>query len=269
MGTMNFEDEGDVRLVQTAVGPLWVDGRDRSLGKTIIKRREYEPEWTSWAGGAVKSGMHVVDIGSNIGYYTLLFARCVGDQGRVIAFEPDPFNRKLLERSLMEGGMSDRVTVTGAAVGDHVGVCRLHRDANHRGLHSLSPQNLIAGDEAADIDVPLVTLDAVCGSPGGCAPPDFIKIDAQGAEGAILRGGTKTLGEARHMTLMIELWPFGLLNCGSSLEEVLECLRQYGFAAFRVRKDDSSAVPCSFEEISRRAARLQGDHASLNLAFTK
>jgi FkbM family methyltransferase len=256
----------DVRQVPTVVGPLWVDRWDQSIGKTLTRRAEYEPEWTAWLTRVIQPGMRVVDIGANLGYYTVLFGTRVGDHGRVLAFEPDPFNRDLLVRSVRDNGLEGRVTIQLAAVTDLVGSCRLHIDRSYRGLHSLSSRNRLSHDETDAIDVAAVTLDAALTEFG---EPDFIKIDAQGAEGAILRGASKTLGSGRPMTLMLELWPFGLANCGSSTHEVLRTLERHGFTGARVKRDRPDPIPCSWDDLSARAGRLTDDHSAMNLLFTR
>ena len=258
----------DIRQIQTVVGPLWVDRWDQSVGKALTRRAEYEPEWTAWLNRVIRPGMRVVDVGANLGYYTVLFGHRVGERGRVLAFEPDPFNRDLLERSVRDNGLEDRVIVEGAAVTDRVGTCRLHLDQDHRGLHSLSPRNRLSDRAGDDIDVPAVTLDAAL-ERAGFEAPDFVKIDAQGAEGVILKGAERTLGSAQPMTVMLELWPFGLENCGSSTGEVLGRLQSHGFLGARVKKDRVDPLPCSWDEMTKRAGELTGDHSSINLVFTR
>jgi FkbM family methyltransferase len=256
----------DIRQVPTVVGPLWVDRWDQSIGKTLTRRAEYEPEWTAWLTRVIQPGMRVVDIGANLGYYTVLFGTRVGEHGRVLAFEPDPFNRDLLVRSVRDNGLEGRVAIQLAAVTDLDGSCRLHIDRSYRGLHSLSSRNRLSHDETDVIEVAAVTLDAALTEFG---EPDFIKIDAQGAEGAILRGASKTLGSGRRLTVMVELWPFGLANCGSSTDEVLRTLEGHGFTGARVKKDRPDPIPCSWDELSARAGRLTDDHSAINLVFTR
>lgn len=260
-----FKD-GTIQQVQTTVGVLWVDPRDQSLGKALARRGEYEPEWTAWIRRVVGPGMKVLDIGANLGYYTVLCAALVGDHGRVVAVEPDAENRELLERNIEANSLAHRVVIHAAALGAESGQCLLYTDSGHRGAHSLSPGNRLSA--LASVEVPMTTLDALCRLECG-GSPDFIKMDAQGAEGAILAGGALTLSAARAMTLMIELWPFGLANCGSSVDEVLEVLATNGFSGARLKRDRPDPIPCGWEEIRSRAAALTGDHASLNLLFTK
>src|SRR5260221_14521456 len=66
----------------------------------------------------IRPGQTVLDLGANIGWFTLLFARHVGAAGRVIAFEPGPLSNALLTANVMINGYADRVTVERKAVGE-------------------------------------------------------------------------------------------------------------------------------------------------------
>src|SRR5256885_8821899 len=73
--------------------PFLLDPLD-SLELSIF--RSYEPFETSLLAAEIRPGMTIVDVGANIGYYTLLFSKLAGDNGRVYAFEPEPQNFALL-----------------------------------------------------------------------------------------------------------------------------------------------------------------------------
>ena len=260
---MSPRNPEDIRQVPTDVGPIWIDRWDQGLGKTLSRRAQYEPDFTAWARRVLRSGMAVVDIGANIGYYTVLFARQVAP-GRVLAFEPDPFNRELLERNLRDNGV--QAQLSDAAVTDDSGAIRFYLDRNFRGLHSLSRQNRRSDLDDDYIDVPAVTLDEALAQ-AGWSGADLIKIDAQGAEGRILRGAAGTLGVDRPVFIMLELWPRGLANCGSSVDEVIRILDGWRFQPARVKQGE--LLPLGWGDVERRAARLDGDQASLNIVCTK
>jgi hypothetical protein len=71
------------------------------------------------------------------------------------------------------------------------------------------------------------------------------------------------------MMLMLELWPFGLANCGSSTDEALRTLEGHGFTGGRVKKDRLDPIPCSWEELASRASRLTDDHSAMTIVFTR
>lgn len=253
--------------VETPVGRFWVDPSDQSLGKRLLDTGVYEPGWTAWAKTRLTPGMRILDVGGNIGYYSVLFAQGVGATGHVMAFEPDARNRQLLERNLVANAVRDFVTVVPAAVSEGVGSVILHRDPQYFGVHSLAASNCISGDASEATEVPTVSLDSAVNT-AGWERVDLIKIDAQGAEGLILKGATAVLAQAK-LTLMIELWPAGLASCGSSLDEVLTRLEQAGFQPFFLSKKAPTLKPATWEDLRNRGARIDHKWGSFNAAFVK
>ena len=77
-----------------------------------------EPRTTAWMLAHVQPNATVVDVGANVGYYTLLAARLVGPEGRVVAFEPNPVVRAQLERHVCDNGVQDRVSIEPTALAD-------------------------------------------------------------------------------------------------------------------------------------------------------
>lgn len=132
----------------------------------------------------VKPGFIVYDIGANAGFYTLLASRLVGASGRVHAFEPLPENLSYLRRHVEINRLSN-VRVAGAAVSSAVGEMRFSRAAE-------SSQGRLTAD--GEFAVQTVTLDSL-------PPPDFIKMDIEGAELDALRGGAATL--KRHAPVVV------------------------------------------------------------------
>jgi len=79
---------------------MYIDSRDTTVGTSLLKWGFFEKYETKLFKKSIKRGMVVLDIGANIGYYTLLAARLVGDEGKVFAFEPDPYNYSLLRKNI-------------------------------------------------------------------------------------------------------------------------------------------------------------------------
>ena len=256
-----------VQAVDTAVGRLFVDTRDISVSKKLIRKGSYEPQWTAWFQRAITPGMRIVDVGANLGYYTVLFGTLTGHTGIVVACEPDPDNRELLTRNVDAHGLSGYVSIAGVALADRTGTLPLHRDPRRAGVHSLSAGNLAMQEGASQIEVPSLTLDELM-SRYGLDAVDLVKMDAQGAEALILRGATRTLA-GRVGTLVIELWPAGLRNCGTSLDELLDRLERDGFVPHLLGRSTNALAAHTFDEIRQRADRLETPASAFNAAFAR
>src|SRR5688572_19030398 len=210
----------------------------------------------------VGAGMRVIDVGANVGYYTVLLASLVGPSGRVIACEPDPDNAALLRRSVAENGFS-HVAIVEAAVTGAGGRATLYQDASWHGVHSLARANTVNPGDGR-VDVVTVTLDALMED--AHAGIDFVKMDAQGAESDILRGAARLLGQG-HARLLIEVWPYGIRGLGGTVTGLVETLRTHGFSAWVMEKSRELA-PIDAVAIEARAAAL-GMWSSFNLLWVK
>lgn len=256
-----------VRLVHTAVGPLYVDAADASLGQKLLDQHAYDDQWAAWVRRSVPRGTWAVDVGANIGYFTVLLGTLVGPEGRVLAFEPDPDNYALLERNIERNGLAGRVVPVRAAVTDAEGARTLYRDVRYHGAHSLADANVAARSRRIAVEVPSVTLDSAVRGAGFDGRVGFLKIDVQGAEGLVLQGAARLLAQ-RKLIVLLELWPRGLSNCGSSLDEVLDLLAAARLRPFRLSSAGELRM-VTFDALRARAARGEGGWNSFNAAFMR
>ena len=215
----------EITLLECQGSKIFVDPRDEGIAMFLLTNGVFDPHETELVRSLLAPGMVVVDIGANIGYYSLLAARCVGPEGHVYAFEPVPANVELLRRSVEANGYT-QVQAIAKAVSDREGTIRLFVDARNFGNASIDEANVPDGVGA--VEAPAVTLDGFFASRPD-ERPQFIKIDAQGAEGRILAGADRVLGGGS-MKILLEFWPFGLKNAGADPPALLERLRDYGFA---------------------------------------
>jgi FkbM family methyltransferase len=251
------------RLVSTVAGRIFVDEQDAgTVARALLLKGRYEEKWTRWFRRVLRPGMHALDIGANVGYYTALFAGLVGADGEVVACEPDPHNCDLLRRTIAENGFT-QVRVHEAAVSDRVGTATLYLDARAHGVHSLEQANLVHPG-AASVAVPTLTIDQLIDARGRGF--DVVKLDAQGAEGRILAAAERLLTQARAMVL-IEVWPDGLATFGSTVAGVVEPFLRHGFAAHTFGAD-RLWTPVDRAAIEQRAAS-QPRLSSFNLAWVK
>ncbi|HEY5078211.1 MAG TPA: FkbM family methyltransferase [Opitutaceae bacterium] len=172
-------------------------------------------------GQLVKPGMTAVDVGANLGLYSLLLAELAGPQGRIVAFEPDPELFSLLcENCAANGAVVDARQVALGQSPDRMILQRLTLNSgdNHLGA---------AGGNAfrRPLEVEVAPLDSLV--PG--LRPDFIKVDVQGWELKVLKGMEGTLRAGGDAQVYLEFWPSGLRRAGDSPAELFAFLRGLGF----------------------------------------
>lgn len=194
---------------------------DELISRVLRRQRLWEAASTWFCLRHVRRGDHAVDVGANIGYYSLLLSRCVGVQGRVYAFEPEPLNLALLRVNLQINGCSN-VVVHPLALADTHGQRPLYLCPSNRGDHRLgfTPHRDM-------ITVPVTMADRCLGPRP--ARVDFVKIDVQGAEELVLRGMRELIEKNRQcLTMLIELSPSLLTNVGSTYGSLLALIEEMG-----------------------------------------
>jgi FkbM family methyltransferase len=151
-----------------------------------------EPEVQDALRRHLRPGMTFYDLGANIGFFSLLAARLVGEQGRVIAFEADPEIAARL-REHVERNQFRRIIVAERAVWSEASKVFFERidpaTSPDRGLGHVA---CVAS--ASTIEIQAVTLDDFART---SPPPDFIKCDVEGAEVEAFRGAQRLLAEKR------------------------------------------------------------------------
>ncbi len=175
----------------------------------------------------IERGQTVIDVGANCGQYAVLFGALVGSGGRVIAFEPEQEGRSLMERNLFINKLSSRVTVEPFAVFDDNGEREFFVRAGDN-MSSLERAGFGTNADASDIvssTVQTVTLDEYF-TANALPNPDWIKIDAEGAEVNVLRGAARALhGETK---IVCELHPYAWHSFGTSFPELLGMVQRAG-----------------------------------------
>jgi FkbM family methyltransferase len=205
---------------------MYLDDGD-SLGLAI--HGEYESSETRIIQKEVTVGQVVLDIGANIGYFTLNFARLVGEQGRVYAFEPDPVSFEILKRNVVANRYHN-VILESKAISNLTAEAFLQRDQ----YNNLDHQLLTESKSSNDISINTIRLDDYFSSVE--SEVDFIKMDIQGAEILALQGMRNILLRRRCVKLLTEFWPFGLEHVGgkNSASQYLHELEDLGFVIFEI-----------------------------------
>jgi FkbM family methyltransferase len=209
---------------------------DRVISPILRDRGVWEPFETELVKGLIRPGDVVLDVGANIGYYTLLFSRLIGERGFVFAFEPDPANFQLLGRNLEING-SKNVSAVPLAVGDKDGPGRLFLCGDNPGDHRMHD----GGEGRPAVAVQCVSLDEYFRRHTGLF--NFLKIDVQGSEWAVFQGMRNLLAKHDRFKAITEFWPFGLSRCGVAAADYLGLLRDLGFSLFEVNEDTARVTP--------------------------
>ena len=182
-------------------------GGERIRAAARYRQLSWNPEEYHAFRGAVRPGSVVLDVGANVGSYTLLFAFWTAPAGRGFAFEPSPDAREGLRQHLALNGVDDRVEIVPVAASAEVGTARFHLDGAS-GSNALA----VGHDRAAaSIDVETTTIDAFCERRG--IRPDVVKIDVEGAELDVLRGARRVLARP-NVHAFVELHPSVWLSRG-------------------------------------------------------
>jgi len=185
---------------------LYVDAADEQIGAALVAGREHEPHVARALRRYLAKGDVVLDVGANIGVFSLLAAECVGPAGRVVAVEPLAANRVLLARSAQESGFRQIELVSGAA-SDRPGVIelRVHPTTSNSARPEAAGPRLL-GAEGATVAVPAVVLDEAL---AGLDRLDLVKIDIVGMEPLALRGLARSLWSWRPV-LLTEFHPWAI-----------------------------------------------------------
>ena len=160
---------------------------------------DVEPEDTA-VRKILRSGQMALDIGANYGVFTKLFSEVVGAHGSVLAFEPVPETFRTLKAGVKRFQL-DNVRVINQAVSDHVGSASMTIPPNSDGAGDCLYQARIdtASSSANAFEVRTLTIDSL-----QLTRVDFIKIDVEGHELEVLRGGRATIDEY-HPALLVEV----------------------------------------------------------------
>jgi FkbM family methyltransferase len=158
--------------------------------------------WESWVTLAMarilKRGWHCLDVGANQGYFTLLMADAVEDEGRVLAIEPNPRLLERLNLSLEVNGFCHRASVTQKAVYNTSGARLQLRVPPNRAMDA----TVIEDASGEGVEVETVTIDDLTRD---WRRIDLIKIDAEGAEEKIWQGMGETIKRHRQLTIIMEM----------------------------------------------------------------
>ena len=205
--------------------PVEIQGRPFRLDESLRRwQTDAEAPVLAVIDEMLRPGDTFVDIGANFGLHTLLGASKVGETGQVVAIEPVPGNVALLRKNVRLNGMDKRVWLVERAVTDKAG--------ERLTLHGVADGVAVAatlrkgGSAGASVEVETTTLDECLR--GLEQSVRLVKIDVEGAEHLVVRGGRQLLQHYRP-ALLVEVHEFALADFGTSAEKLRLDLAQFGY----------------------------------------
>lgn len=214
---------------------LFLNPKDQSVSDRLIINN-YEKLETEVIKKEVRVGDVVVDIGANIGYYTLILAKLVGENGKVIAFEPDPENFALLEKNVKINGCKNVISVQ-KAVSNKTGKLKLYLCADNRGDHRIYDPH----KDRQYIEIESIRLDDYFKNHGGKI--NLIKMDIQGAECAAFKGMSLILENNKNIKIITEFEPSLLRKFGAVPEDYLKLLMKFDFKLYNINEQKKKIEP--------------------------
>jgi FkbM family methyltransferase len=230
-GVLPLDEKVWARIESGPVQGLWLELNPRT-GQTYL-RGEAELTVQKALAERLRPGMVFYDLGANIGLFTLLAARLVGDSGKVFSFEPDPENAARLRRNIQRNGFTNVTVVEKGlwSVTTKLNFVKSGADSPDHGIGKFVATENGAGGAPTEC----VALDDFTRS-ASVSPPDALKCDIEGAEVEALRGGAKIL-QSRHPWIVCEV------HSDANRRDATELLIGFGYAVAALDGDHVLAEP--------------------------
>jgi FkbM family methyltransferase len=238
--------------LQCDAGPLWIPASDGVMRPFIAERGTWEPEEGALLGEFFKPGLRFLDVGANVGYFSLLVARqCPG--AVIHSFEPHPLTSQVLALNAWNSGADITTHAMALSAGDRI--------------LALSTAQSNLGDTRSRADgsgtmlTPAAPLDEVLPD----LVVDQVKIDVQGFEAEVVAGMSRAIERSPGVVIVAEFWPTALRERGLDPVEVLKDYRSRGLQVRAQLGDD--IVSTKPVEIVRACER-SGEAGQANLILT-
>lgn len=227
-----------VRHVHLAGAEMLVFANE-DVGRLIWLNGVFEAAETAFFKREVRTDDICFDIGGNVGYFSVLMAqRATG--GHVHVFEPIPLNVAMIRCNVELNGLAN-VSVNQLALSDEGGTATFSVSTDSA-YSSMRPTGTFG--EARSIEVEMRTLDEHIAA-SGIARVDVVKVDVEGAEEKVLRGGEALFRDParRPRLMMLELYDANLAPYGTTVERIVATMRDWGYRAHALSEDGAQLVP--------------------------
>ena len=184
----------------------------------------FEPYESNLIKNYLKPGMTFIDVGANIGYFTLMGATLVGREGNVIAFEPSPYAYRRLENTVNKNNIS-QVSLVQAGLSNSKSTLQLYIPSEKKGNHA---PTMLKNDDGQPINVPVYTLDEHL-KDNNIMYVDLMKIDVEGFEPNVIEGAREAIESKKIRSILLEFNKYWLECNGSTVDSLYQKLLALGF----------------------------------------
>ena len=222
---------------------LYVDPMDEHVSANII----LDGVWENWVHKVVVSlvtpGARIVEVGANLGYYTVIMAGAAGPNGSVLTLEANPRLAEMVTRSALINGFASRVKVIAKAALDRPGSITFSISRRTSGGGFVNPWGTHHYADGEELEVEAVRIDDL--NPGRV---DLLRMDAEGSEAFILRGAEATLRANPDIVICME-WSVQQIGSRTSVPDFVDWIAGLGFKFWRIGYD-SSLTPVAAKDLA-------------------
>jgi len=229
-------DPGRVVEVDADVGSIWLERDAELMTPSVIENGFWAPELTGFMRDALRPGMTVVDVGANIGYFSVLASKLVGSKGRVICVEVDPDNVEILRANLWKNGCSNASVLQVAAWDETTQLTLRTNPAGGAGSY--------VDATSGDASVLAVRLDEVIEG-----PVHYMKVDCESTDHMVVSGAAGLIRAKPTMVMTVEFNPGHTSHTGHPPGQILDLYRGLDLRPYAIRIN-GRIVPTDFTELA-------------------
>jgi len=205
-------------------------------------RNFVKPRLTDCIENELKKKSVFVDVGANIGFYSILASKKVGKNGKVFSFEPEHKNHRLLRKNIRRNHRKNIVPLK-KVVGEKDGKISFYINKDNPSDHRAYNNN----ENWKHIELDSVNLDNFFKESNHKV--DFVKIDVQGFEESVLNGMKQIIHKNKQIKIIMEFWPVALESAGTKPEKIISYLDKEGFKFYPIRENGKYSRVLSATEV--------------------
>ncbi len=225
-----------------------------SIGAPEFFKGKYAMGRVKEINDIVKEGDTVIDIGANVGYFTVLLAQLVGPKGKVYAFEPDPRNFRLLQQTIARNDWNN-------VIGEQKAVFNKNGKLTLYQTKLASGNALLPCEYVSSVEVDVISLDDYFSDKTHIS---FVKMDTDGSEPLAIQGMARLISQSPGIKVLAEYQPGNVKRYFNNPLDFITVAEKYGLRLSAILDTDKGRFPnLNLDPLTKLA-----DNANLDLLFT-